>query len=79
MRIYAVSDVHGNYTLLRKKLEERGFFNEKKPHKLLVNGDLLDRGPEANQLIDFMVDLMEKDSDRCFSVSKRANQLHRPR
>lgn len=61
MRYYTVSDVHGNYTLLRKALDKMGFFNDKKPHKLLVNGDLLDRGQEANQLIDFMIDLMEKD------------------
>ena len=61
MRYYAVSDVHGNYTLLRKILDKIGFFNDKKPHKLLMNGDLLDRGQEANQLIDFMIDLMRKD------------------
>ena len=61
MRYYAVSDVHGNYTLLRKILDKMGFFNDKRPHKLLMNGDLLDRGQEANQLIDFMIDLMGKD------------------
>lgn len=61
MRYYVVSDVHGYYTYLKKALEEAGFFDDPAPHKLILCGDLLDRGPEANQLSDFMVELMEHD------------------
>jgi serine/threonine protein phosphatase 1 len=61
MKYYVVSDVHGYYKYLMTALGESGFFEEKKPHKLVVCGDLLDRGDEANELIDFMVKLLEDD------------------
>jgi serine/threonine protein phosphatase 1 len=61
MKYYVVSDVHGYYKCLMTALEESGFFAEKEPHKLVVCGDLLDRGDEANALIDFMVKLLEDD------------------
>ena len=61
MKYYVVSDIHGYYTCLEQALKEAGFFDEKEPHKLIVCGDLLDRGSEANRLIDFMLDLMDKD------------------
>lgn len=61
MKYYVVSDVHGYYTLTKKALEEAGFFDEKEPCKLIVCGDLLDRGKEANKLIDFMMQLLEED------------------
>ena len=61
MKYYVVSDVHGYYKYLMTALEESGFFEEKEPHKLIVCGDLLDRGDEANELIDFMVKLLEDD------------------
>lgn len=61
MRYYVVSDVHGYYTYFRQALTEAGFFDDVEPHKLILCGDLLDRGQEANQLIDFMIELLEKD------------------
>lgn len=61
MKYYVVSDIHGFYTELITALENAGFFSETKPHKLIVCGDLLDRGEEANQLIEFMLKLMEED------------------
>lgn len=61
MKYYVVADVHGFYSELRKALTENGFFVDKKPHKLIVCGDLFDRGREALQLQSFIVDLMKKD------------------
>lgn len=61
MKYYVVSDLHGYYTYLNQALKQAGFFDEKEPYKLIVCGDLLDRGSEANQLIDFMIDLMDND------------------
>lgn len=60
MKYYVVSDVHGYYTHLKKALKDAGFFDEKEPCVLIVCGDLLDRGPEARQLIEFMLQLMEE-------------------
>ena len=60
MKYYVVSDVHGYYTQLKKALKDAGFFDEKEPRILIVCGDLLDRGPEAKKLIEFMLQLMEE-------------------
>lgn len=61
MRYYVVADVHGFYTELRQALEEQGYFADAEPHKLIICGDLFDRGSEAVQLQEFVLDLMRKD------------------
>ena len=61
MKYYVVSDIHGYYTYLEQALKNAGFFDEKEPCKLIVCGDLLDRGPEAKALVDFMIRLLEED------------------
>ena len=61
MRYYVVADVHGFYTELIAALTEKGFFEDKEPHKLIVCGDLFDRGPEPKELQKFIVDLLDKD------------------
>ena len=60
MKYYVVSDPHGYYTHMENALREVGFFDETEPHKLIVCGDLLDRGDEANRMIDFMLRLKEE-------------------
>ena len=59
MKYYVVADVHGYYTYLKQALEEAGFFEETEPCMLVVCGDLLDRGTEAKELIEFMLELLE--------------------
>ncbi|HQC55402.1 MAG TPA: metallophosphoesterase [Clostridia bacterium] len=61
MRYYVVADVHGFYTELIDALTEKGFFEDKGPKKLIVCGDLFDRGSEAKRLETFICDLIEKD------------------
>lgn len=61
MKYYVVSDPHGYYTHMENALREAGFFDETEPSKLIVCGDLLDRGEEAKQMIDFMLRLKEED------------------
>ena len=61
MKYYVVADVHGFYSELITALTEKGFFKDESPHKLIVCGDLFDRGQEAVKLQDFIVDLMRKD------------------
>ena len=61
MRYYVTSDVHGFYTPLRDILEKAGFFRDTEPHKLVVAGDLFDRGGEAAALQDFILGLLERD------------------
>jgi len=61
MKYYVVADVHGFYTPLEKVLRDAGFFDETEPCRLVVCGDLLDRGPEARQMVDFMLRLAEEN------------------
>ena len=44
MKYYVVADVHGFFTELKSVLTEKGFFEDIEPHKLIICGDLLDRG-----------------------------------
>jgi len=61
MKYYVVADVHGFYTELKQALKEQGFFTDSESHKLIICGDLFDRGNEAVQLQEFVLDLMRKD------------------
>lgn len=61
MKYYVVSDVHSYFTEMMQALKDKGFFEEKEPCKLIVCGDLLDRGKEARVLIEYMLYLMEQD------------------
>lgn len=61
MKYYVVADVHGYFSELKTALIEKGFFEDENPHKLIVCGDLYDRGSEAALLQEFILDLLEKD------------------
>lgn len=61
MRYYVTADVHGFFTELQEALTKLGFFDDPQPHKLIVCGDLYDRGTEALQLQKFILGLLEKD------------------
>ncbi len=61
MRYYVVADVHGFYEELQASLKEKGFYEDKEPHKLIICGDLLDRGSEALKVQEFIFELLKKD------------------
>lgn len=61
MRYYVTADVHGYFTELKTALINAGFFEDTEPHKLIICGDLFDRGSEALQLQEFLLDLLDKD------------------
>lgn len=61
MKYYVTADVHGYYSELIDALSEQGFFEDNEPHKLIVCGDLFDRGHEALKFQEFLVELLEKD------------------
>ena len=62
MRYYVTSDTHGFYTQLMAALQEAGYFEDKLPHKLLILGDLFDRGKEALKMQEFILNQMKNDS-----------------
>lgn len=61
MKYYVTADVHGYFRELKNALQTQGFFAERSPHKLIVCGDLYDRGEEALALQAFIRDLLSRD------------------
>ncbi len=61
MKYYVVSDIHGFFTPMNKALTDAGFFTDTEPHKLVVLGDLFDRGTEIDKLQAFILNLMKKN------------------
>ena len=61
MKYYVVADVHGFYDELVSALTEKGYFEDTSPHKLIVCGDLFDRGKGAEKLQNFIVDLIDRE------------------
>jgi serine/threonine protein phosphatase 1 len=61
MKYYVVSDVHGHYSILHDTLEKAGFFSDTEPHKLVICGDLLDRGAETVEMQAFLISLLRQD------------------
>lgn len=61
MKYYAVADIHGYFDELKAALTEQGYFTDSEPHKLIVCGDLFDRGQQTKELQAFILNLLEKD------------------
>ena len=57
MKYYIITDPHGFYTLTCRALAEAGFFAQTEPHRLVLCGDLQDRGSEPREMQRFMLDL----------------------
>jgi serine/threonine protein phosphatase 1 len=51
-RDFAVGDIHGHFTRLKKRLNEMGFDPER--DRLFSVGDLIDRGPECANVLDWL-------------------------
>lgn len=60
MKYYVTADPHGFYSPLKKALEEKGYFSDTEPHKLIICGDLFDRGKEALLMQDFIINEMKE-------------------
>lgn len=56
MRTFIISDIHGNNELFRKALKEIGL---KKSDKLILLGDLIDRGPDSKGVLDTVILLLQ--------------------
>lgn len=61
MKYYVVSDVHSFFSEMRQALSRKGYFRDQEPHKLIVCGDLFDRGTESVKMQSFITDLMAKE------------------
>ena len=61
MKYYITADIHGFYTEFHKALDEAGYFTDPEPHKLLLLGDIFDRGQEAVEMQRFILSLLVQD------------------
>jgi serine/threonine protein phosphatase 1 len=59
-KYFVVSDVHGFLDELIAALAEKGFEKDNPEHKLVVCGDLFDRGPKAVELFEFVKGLGDR-------------------
>ncbi|MCD8308159.1 MAG: metallophosphoesterase [Clostridia bacterium] len=58
MRYYVMADIHGFCTLMQKALKGAGYYEDNGPKKLIICGDLMDRGKEALKVQQFVLDHM---------------------
>lgn len=59
-KYFVVSDVHGFLDELMAALTEKGFDKDNPEHKLVVCGDLFDRGSKAVELLEFVKSLGDR-------------------
>lgn len=57
MKYFVVSDVHSFFKEMMAALHEKGFEIDNQEHKLIVCGDLFDRGDETVQLFKFIKEM----------------------
>ena len=54
-----IINLHGFYMEFQDALKASGYYEDKEPHKLIILGDLFDRGSEAKRLQAFILNNME--------------------
>ncbi len=58
MRYYVMSDIHGFYTLFRRTLAEAGWDEDSGDKRLVLLGDIFDRGEEALAMQEGILELL---------------------
>ena len=61
MRYYVLTDVHAFYKEARRALTEKGYFSDTEQKKIIICGDLFDRGKQVKQMEKFILELLKKD------------------
>ena len=61
MKYFIFSNIHAWYYKFKKALEEKQFDIDNPEHKIVVCGDLFDKGPNAKQMQSFIMQLLKKD------------------
>ncbi len=60
MRYYTIADPHANFHATEQALRESGFFTDGGDKRLVVLGDVLDRGDETDEMVAFLLREQEK-------------------
>ncbi len=61
MKYYVTADIHGFFDEFCSALDNAGYYKDTEPHKLVICGDLFDRGQQALKLQKFILSLLEND------------------
>ena len=61
MRYYVTADIHGFLTPFQNALRDAGYYDDPGEKKIIVCGDIFDRGAEAVEMQDYILELMERD------------------
>ncbi len=61
MTYFCVSDLHGYYDVLIDTLNKHGFDETNDNHTLIVIGDMVDRGPQNKELIEYIYKLHQSN------------------
>ena len=61
MKYYVIADTHGFYKEMVEALTEKGYYTDTSPHKLIICGDLFDRGSQNKDIEKFVLDLLARD------------------
>lgn len=60
-RLFAIGDIHGCFDSLKELVEKK--IQLQKNDKLILLGDYIDRGKKSKEVVDFIIELMEKGFD----------------
>ena len=60
MKYFVSSDIHGFFDEWQNALNEKGFDLTNPEHKIIVCGDLFDRGRQPREIIDFILSHKDK-------------------
>ena len=60
MKYFVSADIHGFFDQWQSALKEKGFNINNPNHKLIVCGDLFDRGRQPKEIIDFILNNKDK-------------------
>ncbi len=60
MKYFVSGDIHGFYDEWQSALKEKGFDINNPEHKIILCGDLFDRGSQPKEIIDFVLEHKDK-------------------
>ncbi|USG63939.1 serine/threonine protein phosphatase [Brevibacillus ruminantium] len=74
MNTYLVSDIHGQYQALRTALN-RVSFSPQNQDRLYVIGDMVDRGPESKEVLEYLFQLQSRHPSQIFLLKGNHEQM----
>ena len=60
MKYFVSGDIHGFYDVWKNALKDKGFDLNNPKHKIILCGDLFDRGSQPKEIIDFVLSHKDK-------------------